>query len=100
MHLLCGAAELPGGAVKTTTILMTDIKHNHTTKRRLQWGATGKGQGAGCFSGKRRQEERNVECFRVFPAGQRGVTLSLPNMLIAAIMMIMFAWPACAARIC
>lgn len=60
VHLLCGAAELPGGAVKTTTILMTDIKHNHTTKRRLQWGATGKGQGAGCFSGKR--EAGGAEC--------------------------------------
>jgi len=41
----------------------------------------------------------NAQCFRVFPAGQR-LPLSLPNMLIAAIMMIMFARPACAARIC
>jgi len=28
------------------------------------------------------------------------VSLSLPNMLIAAIMMIMFAWPACTTQIC
>jgi len=75
------------GAVKTTTILMTDIKHNHTTKRRAKGGTLRENGG------------RNVQCFRVFPAGQR-LTLSLPNMLIAAIMMIMFARPACAARIC
>jgi len=34
------------------------------------------------------------------PEVWKGVSLSLPNMLIAAIMMIMFAWPACTTQIC